>query len=238
MKTTKRWLRVVMSGLLLTGCGGPLEPGEGLEGAAGNSAAYVTAIPGTAAPGTTTNTPPAVVEITTAMDMQALWPSTTSVRRFVVLVAYTMPMNSAGYRPPPRFRAFGVDAASRTFHFQVDGDRGTFLKPFMEAMFAKDATIVSTPPGMKFDTPTISPVILFGADGQVTASATTDGQVRQSNNDNGFATEPVVRSSGSTGTGGHDPWILTWTRLADVASHASNAFTSGNFEAIGAYEAR
>jgi hypothetical protein len=228
MLMKKSWLSMVVSGLLLAGCGGPME-GEGLEGPKPEDTSSFTTTTTTT---TTSTTPPAVIEMYPRMDMRALWPDTTSVRRFVILVAYSMPTDASGYTPPPRFRAFGVDAANRSYHFQVDGDRATFLNAFMEAMFAEGATIVSTPPGMLLDVPsttTIPIVTRYGADGSVTAASV--GRVTASaDSEPGFSTEPVVRSGSRTGGGGMDPWNIAWPWVSGIASNAGTSFTMGNYD--------
>ena len=104
MLTKKSWLRVVVSGLLLTGCGGMDSMGG--EGQQGDTHASATTIP-TTPPTTTPSTPPATVTLP-VRDMRALWPSGTSNRRYVVLVAYTVPPDPVtGYIAPPRFRLPG-----------------------------------------------------------------------------------------------------------------------------------
>lgn len=206
MLTMKSWLRVVVSGLLLTGCGGGMDSMAG-EGQQGDTHASATTIP-TTPPTTPPSTPPATVTLP-VRDMRALWPTTASKRRYVVLVAYTVPPDAiTGYIAPPRFRAFGMDMSTSRYVFTVDGPRSTYLGSFSEAMLLEGAVVIATPPGLKFDgsCPITAPVVALGVNGEpsVTAFEAECG------------TDPIVRSGGSTNTGGND-WYLNWTSLMGLA---------------------
>ena len=209
MRTTKRWLRMVVTGLLLTGCGGGMEPVPG-EAPADVHASTTTTPTGTA--------PPASVMLP-VRDMRALWPSTASERRYVMLVAYTLPPTTTGAIPPPRFRAFGIDMATRQYLFSVDGDRATYLGSFTEAMLQKGAVVIATPPGMNFDGAcSVPPMPSVSASGEVSAS-TLEADC---------GTDPVVRSGGSTNTGGND-WNFSWTQLISLAAGVNGQLGAAHY---------
>ncbi|XXF74971.1 hypothetical protein P2318_18025 [Myxococcaceae bacterium GXIMD 01537] len=217
MTSKMRWMRMAVSGLLLAGCGGPMDPAQEQDAHAGTvSASTSTETP----PTTPSSTPPPVVELTASTNLREIWPRDTSVRRYVVLVAYTLPPDDTGVTPPPRFRALGVDIGARGYVFQLDGDRRTYMASFMEAMFRNDTIIISTPPGLRFDgkCSLLPPVITTGADGQVTASA----------DEADCGTEPVIRSTGSNGTGGND-WQFDWMRVLDIPFTLNTTFTDAQF---------
>lgn len=230
MLTTKRWLRMVVTGLLLTGCGGAMEPVPG-EGQQGEAPADIHA--STTTSPTTGSTPPAAVMLP-VRDMRALWPSTASVRRYVVLVAYTLPPTTTGSIPPPRFRAFGIDMSTRQYLFSVDGERATYLGSFTEAMLQKGAVVIATPPGMKFDgSCSALPVATVSESGEVSAS-TLEADC---------GTDPVVRSGGSTNTGGND-WNFSWAQVMNLSDAVNGLFgeahyadLSRNMNSMGAPEA-
>lgn len=218
MLTKKTWLRMVVSGLLLTGCGGGMEPVPG-EGPQDETTADVHASTTTAP--TTGNTPPPAVMISTRTDLRGLWPSTASVRKYVVLVAYTLPPDTTGYIAPPRFRAFGMDLATNQYLFTVDGERAGLLGSFSEAMLTKGAIVLATPPGLKFDGSCSIPVPTVSPSGVVTASE-LDGDC---------GTDPIVRSGGSTNTGGND-WGFSWMQVMNLPSSVSNQLGAAHYGAL------
>lgn len=225
MLTMKSWLRVVVSGLLLTGCGGGMDSRVG-EGQQGDT--HASATTSTTPPTTTPSTPPATVTLP-VRDMRALWPSTASKRRYVILVAYTVPPDPlTGYIAPPRFRAFGMDMSTSQYLFTVDGQRSTYLGSFTEAMLLEGAVVIATPPGMKFDgsCPAVTPVVALGVNGEPTVTAFEAE----------CGTDPIVRSGGSTNTGGND-WLLNWTSIMSLADGVNVLLGATHYSALAAQPA-
>lgn len=211
---TRNWLWAAVAGWALAGCGGGLEPVPGAESEAVHAQSYTTST-GEVLPDLIT------LPSRTVTRLDALWPTSTSVRKYVLVVQYTQPADTTGYVPPPRFRAYGVDMATGSYAFAVDADRQTYLGSFIDAMSRTGSVLVMTPPGFKF----------YGScsAGTVLTYAMNPHAMLDSDGPD-CGTDPIVRS-GSTNTGGHDP-DLDYTRLKSVLTAMNNVFTLPQFGAF------
>src|SRR5690349_24783742 len=92
MKDVKPLMGAQGSGLSVAGGIKPTQPPQGASGA-GAAPAH---------PGV----PPPVITLSSTVNLNQLWRTTRTARKFVQVVAYTLPPNAVGQVPPPRFRAF------------------------------------------------------------------------------------------------------------------------------------
>ncbi|MFY0581060.1 hypothetical protein ACN28S_48545 [Cystobacter fuscus] len=134
----KRWVGVLVSGWVVAGCIEPTEPLPGESGMSGVGEARTQAL---------LETPPPVIVMSNTVDLNLLWRGTETARKFVQVVAYTLPPNAEGRVPPPRFRAFGLDMSTGAYVFVIDGEVQTQLGLFNEKMLSHKAILITTPPG-------------------------------------------------------------------------------------------
>jgi hypothetical protein len=219
MKVMTQWMRVLVVGVALTGCIEPMAPAPGQDGMSLNEQVY--------AYGDTslTTTPPPARPYSRTMDTTALW-SSASARRFVHVVTYTLPPDVTGAIPPPRFRAFGMDMATRSFLFTVDGER-VYMSAFNDRMLAEKAVVIITPIGFKYP-------------GACTATRppTTGGTVRAARmpdegSDAGTntvcGTQPVQQIPPVGGQEGGDEWLFYWSDFMGMAGGLSATTIESQF---------
>jgi hypothetical protein len=221
MKVMTQWMRVLVAGVALTGCIEPMEPVPGQTGLLPqmNEPAYAMAL---------TTTPPRAVTYSRSLDTTALW-SSASARRFVHVVAYTLPRDATGVTPPPRFRAFGMDMATRSFLFTVDGERAS-MGIFNDRMLAENAVVIITPPGFNYPGSCTAP--------QRPTTGTVQAARMPDESDAGTittvcGTQPVQQIPPVTGgEGGHDDWLFNWAGFMNMAAGLSGGTLDYQFPAV------
>lgn len=216
MKGMKPWMWVlVVSGVAFTAC---IEPMAQTPGEAGG---YPVGAQSYTATDLTTTPPP--VQTFPEVNMNTLWPTTASARKYVLVVAYTLPPDATGNIPPQRFRAFGLDMSTRSYMFVVDGDSQTYLGAFTGRMISQKAILITTPPGFSFhavEETTTRTVESSGLSNRVTAmnDGGTTTEPREGS-DAGiitvFGTEPVIKVPVG-GEGGDDWRRMDYRRLPDI----------------------
>ncbi|EPX61029.1 hypothetical protein D187_001681 [Cystobacter fuscus DSM 2262] len=189
MKDVKPLMGAQGSGLSVAGGIKPTEPPQGASGA-GAAPAH---------PGV----PPPVITLSSTVNLNQLWRTTRTARKFVQVVAYTLPPNAVGQVPPPRFRAFGLDMSTGAYVFVIDGQLQTELGPFTENMLRQKAILITTPPGVSYHGSFPS---------QTTDVATADAGPPIS-----WGTEPVPPPPPPQGRDGYAPdWDVDWDRLPEM----------------------
>ena len=212
MQGQKQWMWLGLCGLVWAGCAEPM--GARLEQETRRPANGTVFLTDARAAAEMPPTPPPVTWLSGSTDVSTLWRGTTSARKYVLLVAYTLPKNDLGVVGPPRFRAFGVDPSRNAYVFVVDGERRGLLGSFTESMLAQDAVLITTPPGTSFyGACAVASGPGVGARkaraGGVNKMASEDGGMEEDGGSGGMTacgTEPVIRVPVTTGEGGHDPF--------------------------------
>jgi hypothetical protein len=148
--------------------------------------------------------PPPVIILSSPVDLNQLWRTTRTARKFVQVVAYTLPPNAEGQVPPPRFRAFGLDMSTGAYVFVIDGLLQTELGPFTQSMLSQKAILITTPPGVSY----------HGA----SPSQTTDAATAEAGPPIEWGTQPVTPPPPPQGRAGYVPnRDLDWNRLPQMA---------------------
>lgn len=228
MNGMKRWMWALVAGMTFAGCIDPSQSLPGEQGLGGAGEFQAQAIQ---------TTPPPAITLSRTVDMSTLWQGVTSPRKYVMVVAYTLPTDVTGYTPPPRFRAFGLDMSTGSYVFTVDGDRQTFLSVFNDRMLNQKAIVVLMPPGYGYygscsasTTPTRT---LSGRE----VTAMTDPDAGTSDGGTGLTvcgTEPVIKVPVTGGEGGDDWLVLNWARFPDLVTAANGAIPTQLLPGAGA----
>ena len=220
MQGPRQWMWLGVCGLVWAGCAEPL--GARLEQEP-RRPTNVTVSLRDARTAVTPPVPPPVIWLSSTTAVNTLWSNTTSARKYVLLMAYTVPRNAAGVVGPPRFRAFGVDLSRNAYVFVVDGESQALLGAFTQAMLAQKALVITTPPGTTFDG-ACAKVVESGPGsraarhGGVSPLASEDGGTEDGGSGGIMAcgTEPVIRVPVTTGEGGDEDIPMNYDTLMDL----------------------
>ncbi|ATB43254.1 hypothetical protein CYFUS_008734 [Cystobacter fuscus] len=193
MKDVKPLMGAQGSGLSVAGGIKPTEPLQEESGA--SDASGIPVRPGV---------PPPVITLSSTVNLNQLWRTTRTARKFVQVVAYTLPPNAAGQVPPPRFRAFGLDMSTGAYVFVIDGQLQTELGPFTENMLSQKAILITTPPGVSYH--------------RSSPSQATDAAAGDAGPPISWGTQPITPPPPPQGRDGYVyGWELNWNRLPEMA---------------------
>jgi hypothetical protein len=169
--------------------------------------------------------PPPVIVLSSRVDLNQLWQGTETARKYVQVVAYTLPPDATGNIPPPRFRAFGLDMSTGVYVFVIDGKLQSELGLFTEKMLSQKAILITTPPGVRYDglSPRETQPPLPGRS-RMDALA-SDGSTADAGPHLSWGTQPIAHPPETDPPGGHPEglaWLFDWRRLPEMARAVNN----------------